>query len=213
MGVQTETAHTGEFIISEAQRTRSRDNIVVAASQILGPGQLITRTLVGALAALATAAAGNTGNGTVGSLTVDANAPLGVYVLTIIEPASNGGTFSLEGPDGVELPPGKVAVAYNGPINFTLADGGTDFAAGDRIEIEVTQDDAVEQWVAWDGDGDVHGLAIEAVETGVGETATSAAITGDAEVNANLLTYFDGSTLSDRVEGRAQLRRLGIKAR
>lgn len=213
MGVQTEKAHAGEFLISEASRSRSRDDITVAASQTLVPGQLISKKLVGALAVAATAAAGNTGNGAVGSLTVDANAPLGVYVLTIIEPGANAGTYSLEGPDGVELAPGKVAVAYNGPINFTLADGSTDFVAGDTFEIEVTQDAAVEQYVAWDGVLDVSGLAFDHVVTGVGETEAAVAITGDAEVNSNLLTYFDGATLADKVEGRAQLRRLGIKAR
>lgn len=213
MGVQTEKAHAGEFLISEASRTRSRDNIVYAASQTIVPGQLLSVILVGALAAAAIAAAGNTGNGAIGAVTVDANAPLGRYVLTIIEPASNGGAFTLEGPDGVQLDPGKVGVAYNGPINFTLADGATDFAAGDTIEIEVTQDSAVPQHVAWDGSLDVSGVAFDHAVTGVGETADGVAITGDAEVNASLLTYFDGATLSDKVEGRAQLRRLGIKAR
>lgn len=213
MGEQTEKAHAGEFLISEASRSRSRDDVVYAASQTIVPGQLISRILSGSVAATVTAAAGNTGNGAMGAVTADADADLGVYVLTILEPAANGGTFSLEGPNGVELPSGKVAVAYNGRINFTLADGSTDFAAGDRIEIEIARDAAVDQWKAFDGTDDVDGIAFDHAVTGVGETAKGVAITGDAEVNSHLLTYFAGATLADKVEARAQLRRLGIKAR
>lgn len=213
MGVQTETAHAGEFVISEAKRTRSRDNVIYGASQTIIPGQLLSAVLVGAMAVAATAAAGNTGNGTVGSLTVDDNAQTGIYVLTVIEPAANGGAFSLEGPDGKQRATGQVAVAYNGEINFTLADGSTDFAAGDTFEFEVTQDDAVLHHVAYDGTEDVAGIAFDHAVTDVGETAEGVAVTGDAEVNSNLLTYFEGASLAEKVEARAQLRVLGIKAR
>lgn len=213
MAVQTETAHAGEFVISEASRTRSRENITIAASQTLNAGAILALSLVGASAA-ATAASGNTGNGTIGAITIDADAAPGVYVLTIIEPAANGGIFSLEGPDGVALPNGKVAVAYNGKINFTLADGSTDFVAGDSFEIEVVADAAERQYVAWSVDGaPAAGLLFEAVTTGAGETAPAVMIDGDAEVNGNLIAYPDGASLSDKVEARSQLRKLGIKVR
>lgn len=213
MAVQTEKAHAGEFLISEASRTRSRQNIVVGASQTLLTGAILALALVGA-SATATAAAGNTGNGAMGAITVDADAAPGVYVLTIIEPAANGGTFSLEGPDGVALPNGKVAVAYNGPINFTLADGATDFAAGDSFEIEVVADEDERQYVAWSVDGaPAAGILFEAVTTGSGETAPAVMIDGDAEVNGLLLAYPTGASASDKVEARSQLRRLGIKVR
>lgn len=212
MPVQTEKGHTAEFIISEATRTRSRQNCIVGASQMLLVGALVAASLATA-AAEATAAAGNTGTGVMGAITVDADAQLGVYILTIIEPASAGGTFSLEGPDGVELPTGKIGVAYNGLINFTLADGDPDFAAGDSFEIEVTADDDEQQVVAWEVGATAVGIIIEEVTTAADETAKSVIIDGDAEVNGNLLAYPEGSTLADKVEARSQLRRLGIKVR
>ena len=212
MSVQTEKGHTAEFIISEATRTRSRQNCIVGASQTLLVGALVAASLATA-AAEATAAAGNAGNGAMGAITVDADAKLGTYVLTVIEPASNGGSFSLEGPDGVELPTGKIGVAYNGPINFTLADGATDFAAGDSFEIVVTADDDQQHVVAWEVGMTAAGIIVEEVTTGVGETAPSVIIDGDAEVNGNLLAYPEGSTLADKVEARSQLRRLASKGR
>jgi hypothetical protein len=42
-------------------------------------------------------------------------------------------------PDGSLDGTGVIAVAYNGSINFTLADGATDFVAGDYITVPVTQ--------------------------------------------------------------------------
>lgn len=212
MPEQVEKAKPGEFIISEATRTRSRDNVVYGASQTILIGALVAATLVGATAE-ATAASGNTGNGVFGAITVDADAKPGRYVLTIIEPAANGGAFSLSDPDGEDCPTGKVAVAYNGPINFTLADGATDFAAGDAFEIEVSADPAESQAVAWEVGLTAIGLAFDAVTTDVGETSPGVIISGDAEVNGHLLAYPEGATLSDKVEARTQLRRLGIKVR
>jgi hypothetical protein len=80
-----------------------------------------------------------TGNGSIGTPTVDAGAQPGNYRVVIIEPAANGGTFQVERPDGVIEGTGVIATPYNGSINFTLADGATDFVAGDYITVPVTQ--------------------------------------------------------------------------
>lgn len=89
--------------------------------------------------AAATAGSGNTGNGTMGTVTVSAGAKLGTYQLVIIEPASNAGTFAVYDPDGVFVDNGTVAVAFSaGGLAFTLADGATDFVAGDSFSIATT---------------------------------------------------------------------------
>jgi hypothetical protein len=80
-----------------------------------------------------------TGNGSIGTPTVDAGAQPGDYKVVIIEPGANVGTFEVFKPDGSLDGTGVVAVAYNGSINFTLADGATDFLAGDYITVPVTQ--------------------------------------------------------------------------
>lgn len=93
-----------------------------------------TFAATGSSAALGT----NTGNGTMGAITVTAGAKQGDYVLTIIEPGANVGTFTVSDPDGVQVGDGAVASAYSaGGLAFTLADGATDFVAGDSFTITV----------------------------------------------------------------------------
>lgn len=91
------------------------------------------------LAATAAALGTNTGNGVMGAITVGAAARAGVYTLTVIEPAANAGAFIVEDPDGVQVGDGAVGAAFNaGGLAFTLADGATDFVAGDSFAITVT---------------------------------------------------------------------------
>lgn len=81
----------------------------------------------------------NTGNGVMGAITVGAAARAGVYTLTVVEPAANAGAFIVEDPDGVQVGDGNVAAAFNaGGLAFTLADGATDFIAGDSFAITVS---------------------------------------------------------------------------
>ncbi len=51
---------------------------------------------------------------------------------------SNGGVFSVVGPDNVSLPNATVGVAYTGNhVKFTIADGSPDFAVGDGFDLTV----------------------------------------------------------------------------
>jgi hypothetical protein len=117
----------------------------VDADGYLKPGVPLTKggTRVGVAAAAGTAVAaayaGNTGNGTMGAVTVSAGAKAGVYQLVIIEPAANAGRFTVEDPDGIIIGVGTVGVAFSaGGLAFTLADGVTDFVSGDGFTITVT---------------------------------------------------------------------------
>lgn len=93
-----------------------------------------------AASAAATAWSTNTGNGAMGTITVSSGAKPGTYKLQIIEPAANAGTFIVTDPDGVPISAkGTVASAFSaGGLAFTLADGGTDFVAGDGFDIVVS---------------------------------------------------------------------------
>lgn len=103
-------------------------------------GCVATQTLVGSSAALGT----NTGNGTMGAVTVSLGAKIGNYTLTIVEPGSNVGTFVVLDPDGVQIGDGAVASAFSaGGLAFTLADGATDFVAGDSFTITVAGNEAL----------------------------------------------------------------------
>lgn len=109
---------------------------VLTTANTLGSasGDALATRVVAAAVALGT----NTGNGVFGTATADAGADLGDYDIVFIEPASGLGTFLVYKPDGTIDGDGVVGTAYNGSINFTIADGATDFIAGDAFTVSVS---------------------------------------------------------------------------
>lgn len=106
----------------------------VADKGVLLPGGVV-------LTAAAAARAGNTGNGAItASPATGVTAVEGVYTLVAIEPGADGGVFRMEDPDGEFLGTVRVGVAatLGGLGPFTIADGATDFVAGDGFNITVT---------------------------------------------------------------------------
>jgi hypothetical protein len=112
--------------------------ITLITGQNLVRGALLGKIATAGTVAAA-AAAGNTGNGTLtGLLTVNGPAKEGVYRAVCIEPGANVGTFAIFDPQGIEVGTATVAVAFVGPINFTINDGATDFISGDTFNITVS---------------------------------------------------------------------------
>jgi len=111
------------------------EDVTIASGQVLAVGAVLGQVTVGA--ATPAAVAGNTGNGTIGAVTTGAGAKPGVYRAVCIEPATNAGVFVIEDPEGVIIGRATVAVAFSGILGFTIADGGTDFIAGDSFTITV----------------------------------------------------------------------------
>ena len=138
MTIKTEGVYAGEFLLSEANGTRSREEVVIAAgSGILKAGTLIA-LITAANALTPTADGGNTGNGTIGSVTVTSMAITGNYILTITEASANGGKFELVDPTGALVGEGTVGQAFTGGgLTFTLGDGSTDFAVDDLSLIHI----------------------------------------------------------------------------
>lgn len=121
-------------------------------------GCIATQTLTATSAALGT----NTGNGAMGAITVSAGAKKGNYVLTIVEPGSNVGTFIVLDPDGIQVGDGVVATAYSaGGLAFTLADGATDFVAGDSFSLIVAGNDFLGITIANQVQGFVSGQTVD----------------------------------------------------
>ncbi len=91
------------------------------------------------------AKAGNTGDGvlTLANPAFGAGVKAGVYQAVFIEPATNAGAFIVEDPDGIQVGEGNVGVAFDGVVKFTIADGATDFVAGDGFDVTVTGADNV----------------------------------------------------------------------
>jgi hypothetical protein len=131
-----QTPGAGAALLSEAAGFYSREEVVVAAGQNLAANAVIGQ--VTATATTVVAAAGNTGNGTVGTITLQAGVREGTYKVVFIEAAANAGKYELRRPDGTLVGVGTVGGAFAaGELAFTIADGSTDFAAGDSFDIIV----------------------------------------------------------------------------
>lgn len=210
--VFTEGRYAGEYIVSEAEGTRSRDVITLITGQNLGAG-----TVLGKIRGAATSAAlgTNVGNGVMGAVTAGAGAMEGAYKLTIIEPATDAGAFVVENPLGAIIGHGTVAVAFAaGGLSFTLADGGTDFAAGDSFTITVA---AGTKYAAFnpagtDGTEAAAAVLFDAVDA---TSADKPAVVHlrDCEIASAKLTWFAGTTDPQKAAGLVQLAALGVIAR
>ena len=210
MTIKTEGIHSGEFLLSEANGSRSREVVVITA----GSGRLAAGTLIAQLTAAnaltPTAKAGNTGNGTVGAVTVTSAAASGTYSLTITEAAANGGTFELTDPAGQFVGEGQVGQPFTGGgITFTLSDGSTDFVVGDGFTLAVKA--SLGEWTAYDDDGTddgrrtADGILYAPVDATLVDVKATAVVR-DAEVIERLLTGLDDN-------GAADLAALGIVIR
>ena len=116
---------------------RKLRQVTVLSGQTVERGYLMTKT--GQFTAGTATAGTNTGNGTVSGETAADFAVPGTYTLTCTAASADAGTFSVVDPNGVTLPDATVAVAYDGAIGFTIADGATDFIVGDSFTIVVTE--------------------------------------------------------------------------
>ncbi|MDP2244021.1 head decoration protein [Pseudomonas sp.] len=210
MSIKTEGVHAGEFLLSEANGSRSRKEVIITAGAgILAAGTLIAM-ITAANAAVATAVGGNAGNGVMGGITTGSAAVTGTYVLTITEAVAAGGKFELVDPLGSLVGEGSVGVAFvGGGLSFTLADGANDFAVDDAFTIAVTA--ALGEYRAYDDDGtddgrrSASGILYAPVDATLNDIRV-AAVVRDAEVIERLLTGLDDF-------GRGDLATLGIVIR
>lgn len=219
MTTLTEGRHPVDFILSEAARMRSRDAIVVLSGEgVLQPGALVGRMVTGATVAAAVAGAGNGGNGalTLADPAFGADVKEGTYTIVIVEPASDAGNFIVEDPDGQVVGEGTVAVAFDGPIKFTLADGSNNFTAGDTLTVAVSA--ATEKWRSadptnTDGSGKAAGILCYGVDATSADVAVTA-IVRDAEVKIDELVYDAAvDNAAKKAIKRDELARAGIISR
>lgn len=209
----TEEQHAGEFIVTEANGSLSRESATVLSGQNLKAGHVLGKVAVGT--ATGAAVSGNTGNGAISAVSAGATAKAGVYTATCIEPATNGGTFTVEDPDGVNVGTAVVGTPFAGPVNFTIADGATDFAAGDRFAITVAAGSGkYKEYNPANTDGSQTAVAVlyASVDATGGDTE-GVIIARHAEVNAEELIWFSGADANQKSAGLAQLKTHDIIAR
>ena len=206
-----EGLHTAEFLVSEANGSRSREKITVLSGQNLKVGHVLGRVTVGTVTGAADA--GNTGNGTIASVSAGAGARDGVYKAVVIEPAANLGTFHVEDPAGVVIGTGVVGTAFNNEVNFTINDGTANFVAGDFFTITVALGTEKEKELnpsASDGSDVPSGILYDAVDASAADVE-GVKVARDAEVNGAEITWPSGITAQEKTDAIASLRdNLGI---
>lgn len=217
MASNAEGKYAGEFILSEAPGSRSRENVTVLSGENLKAGHVLGARLVAPTVGSAAADAGNTGDGAVSGEAVGTNlgAQRGDYRVAFVEPATDGGSFLVFDPAGRLVGGGVVGTEFDDQIKFTIADGATDFAVGDGFTISVTGGTfKVKEYDPTDADGGERffGVLYDNVDASAADTA-GVAVTRAAEVREADLTFFTGATTAQKDEAKRQMAELGVIAR
>ena len=219
MSVLTESNRLGDWLKWEQENQYSRDIVTVlagsGADRVLTSGMVLGKITKGA--ATGAAAAGNTGNGTItASPPVGQAAKPGVYRLVCIEPATNAGTFTVEDPDGILIGIATVGVQFTTHLTFTIADGSTDFVAGDSFTIMVAAGSGKVKQIdfsATDGSDQACGLLLVDTTAPSGLDRSGVAVVRNAIVSQNGITWPGGATSDQKNAAIAQLKSLGILVR
>lgn len=212
----------GDLIAVEYDANYCRDSVTYLAGS--GSVRVISQFMVlgeintGAQTVASSAKAGNTGNGVLGSLTADAGAPEGAYSVLFVEPASNAGAFAVFRPDGTLDGEGAVGAAYNGSVNFTIADGATDFVSGDAFTVTVAYADGSKHVqvdaTATNGAQYAGGIAVHNVNVPDGTDAPGSALKrGPLIVRAEELVWPANVTAAQKHTWTQQLQARGILVR
>lgn len=189
------------------------DAKALTKSVVIDTGSLTRGALLGKIThGAATAAAksgGNTGNGTMGTITLGSGVLPGVYSLRVTKAVTNAGDFQLKDPNGIVVGIGSVATAFaGGGMSFTLADGSTDFAVGDGFDITVAAGSGkyvLSLAAATDGSEVPVAVLAEDADATSADVTTVAYLTG--EFNSTAMTFGTGHTAASVEAG---LRDLGI---
>jgi hypothetical protein len=203
----TEGTYTPDKLIAGNAHLLVGRKVTLLSGQNAVRGALLGKKITAATVAGA-AAAGNTGNGTIGTLSAGTGVQLGVYKAVCVEPGSNVGTFAVFDPHGVRVGTAVVAVEFSGQVVFTIADGSTDFAAGDTFNVTVSA--ATEKYLlslsaATDGSQVPDAILAEDMDASGGDKSVLVYTRGD--FNTGGLTFGTGHTAATVTDG---LRAKGI---
>lgn len=204
-----ENPRAGDFLLSEANGTFSRENGILTSGRSLEAGAVVASLLTATGAKISGA-----GDGTIGAVTLGGSAEAGTYVLTCIAPGTNVGTFSVMTPSGEYLPNLTVPTAYTSShINLTVADGAEDWGSGAVIHVTVTPDGFVALAPAGtDGSQIAAGVLWDNTNATTADTAC-VVVSRNAEVKADALGWPAGITADQKTTAIAQLNELGIVLR
>jgi hypothetical protein len=206
-----ESPKSGAPLVSEANGWRSRDIITWDNTSGTLDLQLIAGMVYSFEAlggAVATANAGNHGNGTFGTITVNQEtAQAGTYALQF----TTATEFDVTAPNGQQLTPGTTGAAFSDELSFTITNGGTAYQAGDGYGIVVSAGTGYA--TQYTGTAPATGVLYSSVYVPAGGTLAVTGIAREAEVNLNELVWGSGVTTNQQAAALAQLHALGIIAR
>lgn len=217
MATLIKPATLGDVLKWEDNPAYSREIAVLAAGKKYALGTVLGRksgsgaVTVGA----AVADAGNTGNGTLTLAGTPSGASVkeGNYRIIFSAPTK----ANVENPDGVNVGVATVGSAFNKDIAFTIAAGGTAFAAGDALTVPVSvaaNDGTYDEWdpAAGDGTGSVAGVLIFDVDATAG-VVESVAVVREAMVSRDALVFKSGTSAAAKSDAYAGLAKLSIAVR
>jgi len=200
-----EAAHPFTFLISEDSDGAgylSRDEVVIAASQSIVVGQVLSKVAVPAnVTAAASAGGSNTGNGTLAlaSPATDTTVIGGDYRVEFTAAT----TFNVRDPNGKIVGKGSTGSAFAAGVKFTITAGGTAFVAGDfftiNVDVQSTSSSGDEQYSAWAPGAKAVAIAGFPVTTAAGATARITVINAHATVRLADLT-FGGSPTQAQID-------------
>ncbi|MFW5497776.1 MULTISPECIES: head decoration protein [unclassified Maridesulfovibrio] len=143
MVMMSEGNRLNDVLHRELDRDFCRENVTFGKDKKLLVGTVVGRRLF-SVPDSGTAAAGNTGLGSVDNVSIGHMALYGTYTLSCVEISADGGKFHVTTPEGVRLHDAQVGEAFVSPhINFTINDGDPDFVVGDIFTIEVSPGDGL----------------------------------------------------------------------
>lgn len=214
-GYTTGSTYSPKHLLANDDDVTTR-KVTIASGNNLVAGSVIGAILATAAQTVTAGAAqsgggGTVGNGSIGTPTADAGAMPGTWLVRITAESSNAGSFVVQRPDGTIDGNGTVAVAYDGQLNFTLADGSNDWKEDDVIPITVSYDEAALEFklsLAAATDGSQTPMYVLAEDVDASSAAKEGIAYETATVVKTALTLGTGHTVTSI---RAGLRDKGIK--
>lgn len=180
------------FELSETSRF-CREVVTVLSGQVLTMGTVIAKILL-SVATSGVAASGNTGGGTITSVTGNTKTKKGVYTIECLSYTASPLLLNcrVTDPDGNVLPSISAFGAYvSDQINFTLTNGSPVIAVGDKWTITVSDGSGYVKGIdfdAVDGTQTAYGILTADVDATDGNTE-GVAVVRDALIIADNLVY------------------------
>jgi hypothetical protein len=177
--------------------------VVTESATLLSGENRTAGTLLGKItlgAATVVVGAGNTGDGV---FTIDATTPIldgavaGAYTVTCVIADTNSGTFEVRNPDGLVLGLNIVGDTFANQIKFAIADGATDFVAGDVFTVTIAAGSGKLKLcnsANLDGSQQPYAILLEDKDASLADKTVTVGLTG--EYNSNFMTFGGTDTVT-----------------